>query len=327
MALFDLPLEALREYRATHEAPADFDDFWATTLRESRALDFPTRVEPVNNGLALVETADVTFAGFGGDPVRAWWHRPADTAPVAVVVEFMGYSGGRGLAHQQGEWPLAGCAHLLVDSRGQGWAQTRPGATTDPHGTGSAVPGQMTRGIEDPETYYYRRLYTDAALALDVARGLADGVPLFVAGGSQGGGLTIAAAALDRVGGGAAAGIVGAMPDVPFLCDFPRATTITGAHPYSELVTYLATFRDRVKQVFRTLSYFDGVHLAARAEAPALFSVALMDQVCPPSTVFAAFNAWASDEKSIEVYPFNGHEGGGVYQRAKQLDWLRDRIA
>lgn len=326
MAQFDLPLAQLREYRAAHEAPADFDDFWLATLASSRAKGWDTRVEAVDNGLTLVDTSDVTFAGFEGDPIRAWWHRPADREPVGVVVEFLGYSGGRGLAHQQGEWPLAGFAHLLVDSRGQGYAQTRPGATPDPHGSGgSAVPGQMTRGIDDPETYYYRRLYTDAALAVDVARGLAGtALPLFIAGGSQGGALTIAAAALDALANRGP--VAGALPDVPFLCDFPRATTLVDAHPYGEIVTYLATFRDRVDRTFRTLSYFDGVHLASRAHAPAIFSAALMDQVCPPSTVFAAYNAWGSDDKSIEVYPFNGHEGGGVYHRAAQLQWLRERV-
>ncbi|OCG74792.1 acetylxylan esterase [Microbacterium sediminis] len=326
MAQFDLPLDELRAYRATHEAPADFDDFWLTTLAAAREKGWETRVEPVDNGLAIVASSDVTFAGFAGDPIRAWWHRPADREPIGVVVEFLGYSGGRGLPHQQGTWPLAGYAHLLVDSRGQGYGQQWPGATADPHGSGgSAAPGQMTRGIEDPETYYYRRLYTDAALALDVARGLAGtGVPLFVAGISQGGGLTIAAAALDALAGRGA--IAGALPDVPFLCDFPRATTLVAIHPYGEIVTYLAAFRDRVDQTFRTLSYFDGVHLAARAQAPALFSAALMDEVCPPSTVFGAYNAWPSDDKAIEVYPFNGHEGGGVYHRAAQLEWLRARV-
>lgn len=326
MPQFDLPLDRLREYRATHDAPADFDDFWLSTLAAARGQGWETVVEPVDNGLALVATSDVTFAGFAGDPVRAWWHRPADREPIGVVVEFLGYSLGRGLPHQQREWPLAGYAHLLVDSRGQGYAHAHPGATADPHGSGgSAVPGQMTRGIEDPETYYYRRLYTDAALAVDVARGLAGAdLPLFVAGTSQGGGLTIAAAALDALAGRGA--LAGALPDVPFLCDFPRATTLVDAFPYGEIVAYLATFRDRVAQTFRTLSYFDGVHLAARAQAPAMFSAALMDQVCPPSTVFAAFHAWGSDDRSIEVYPFNGHEGGEVFHRAAQLRWLRDRV-
>jgi cephalosporin-C deacetylase len=78
--------------------------------------------------------------------------------------------------------------------------------------------------------------------------------------------------------------------------------------------------------VLRTLSYFDGVHFAARGRMPALFSVALEDQTCPPSSVFAAFNAWAHENKTIEVYDFNDHEGGGAYQEALKLRWLPARF-
>lgn len=319
MALFDLPLEALRDHRPDVAEPHDFDEFWAQTLAETRAAAWDAKVERVDNGLELVETSDVTFSGFAGDPIRAWWHVPAGRAPRAVIVEFIGYSGGRGLAHDVAAWPLAGYAHLLVDTRGQGWGHWRPGDTPDPHGSGSATPGKMTQGIEDPATYYYRRVYADAVRAVDTARALAGDIPLFVTGASQGGGITIAAAALSE-------GVAGAMPDVPFLCHFARATTITDARPYREIGEYLAAHRGRAEQVYRTLSYFDGVNLARRADAPTLFSAALMDIICPPSTVFAAFNAWGSEDRGIEVYPFNDHEGGGAFQRRAQLDWVAARL-
>ncbi len=75
--------------------------------------------------------------------------------------------------------------------------------------------------------------------------------------------------------------------------------------------------------MFRTLSYFDGVSFAARATVPALYSVALMDAVCPPSTVFAAYNP-LGPAPEIEVYPWNGHEGGGSPQQAVRPRMLRD---
>ncbi|GAA4188279.1 acetylxylan esterase [Microbacterium oryzae] len=321
MAHFDLPLDQLRSYRPDLPVPDDFDDFWARTLSESRAAGWAPRVERVDAGLSLVDVFDVAFAGFGGDAIAAWWQVPVGQEPRAVVVESIGYSGGRGHAHDTGAFPMAGVARLVVDTRGQGWNHgSGGGATPDPYGSGSHAPGVLTRGIESPETYYYRRAYTDAALAVDAARALAPGLPVFVTGGSQGGGLSIAAAAL-------AGDVAGAMPDVPFLCDFPRATTLVDSMPYAEVRTYLAAHRERVDEVYRTLSYFDGAILASRATAPALFSVALMDTVCPPSTVFAAYNAWGGEDRALEVYPFNNHEGGGGHQRAAQLRWLRDRLA
>ena len=97
----------------------------------------------------------MTFSGFGGDPIRGWFFVPAGTTePLPTIVEYIGYSGGRGLAHQVPSWPLAGYATFVVDTRGQGWFQGQSGATADPHGGGSVVPGFLTKGIEDPATYF-----------------------------------------------------------------------------------------------------------------------------------------------------------------------------
>ncbi|HEY5433799.1 MAG TPA: acetylxylan esterase, partial [Candidatus Limnocylindrales bacterium] len=194
-----------------------------------------------------------------------------------------------------------------------------PGATpdSDPEGMEPQVAGWLTRGIMDPSRYFYRRVFTDAAMAVTAARAhpAVDRDRVVVSGGSQGGGITLAAAALDGTA-------VAACVDVPFLCHWRRAATLTDDAPYSELRAYLSVYRDRVDQVFRTLSYMDGVNFASRATAPALFSVGLMDTICPPSTVFAAYNHYAGP-KDIRVWPFNGHDAGqvqGVHERIAFLD-------
>jgi cephalosporin-C deacetylase len=109
---------------------------------------------------------------------------------------------------------------------------------------------------------------------------------------------------------------------VPFLCHYRRAVSIQDSNPYGEISRFLLVHRDKVDQVFRTLSYFDGVNLAARAKAQALFSVGLMDEICPPSTVYAAYNHWRG-EKDIRIYHFNHHEGGGEYQAVEKVKFLR----
>ncbi|MEU3415142.1 acetylxylan esterase [Streptomyces sp. NPDC006658] len=319
MALFDLPLDELRAYRSESTEPEDFDAFWEKTLEQTREHDLDARFEPVETGLTTVEVYDVTFAGFGGHPVKGWLRLPAGaTGPLPVVVEFLGYGGGRGLPHESLLWASTGRAHFLMDTRGQGSAWGGGGATADPVGAAPAYPGYMTRGIEAPENYYYRRVITDAVRAVEAARShpLADATRTAVLGASQGGGLTIAVGAL-------VPDLVAVAPDVPFLCDFPRAVTLTDRHPYREIGLFLKTYRGRTAEVRRTLSYFDGVHFAARGRAPALFSAALEDQTCPPSTVFAAFNAWGHEDKTIEVYDFNDHEGGGPFHEAAKVRWLR----
>jgi cephalosporin-C deacetylase len=319
MPLNELPPDQLAEYAPHLAAPDDLDIFWAATLDGARASAKPPAFDRVDSGLTLVDCFDVTFSGFGGDPVRAWLHVPTGASgPLPIVVRFIGYGGGRSLPHEVSLWPLAGYGCLTVDTRGQGSAWS-PGDTPDPVGAAPSQPGFMTKGILDPYDYYYRRVYTDAVMAVEMARQhpLADPARVAVTGGSQGGGITLAVSSLVPE-------LWAVMPDVPFLCDFPRATRICEKDPYAEIVRYLSIHRDHVEQAFATLSYFDAAILVRRATAPALFSVALKDQICPPSTVYAAYNSYNGSKEIVE-YPFNDHEGGQVFHQARQLRWLAGR--
>lgn len=321
MAQFDLPLAQLQQYLPDREEAPDFDAFWADTLSTSRALSRPPVRERTSPELTGLIVEDVTFAGSGGDPIKGWFLRPAGaTEPLPCIVHYIGYSGGRGLAHQWTLYPSAGYAVFVMDTRGQGNAGL-PGDTADPAGSGPQVAGKMSAGLDSPETYYYRRVFTDAVLAVDTARALpeVDASRVVVAGMSQGGGIALAAAGLSE-------GLAGALVDVPFLSQYRRALQITDASPFAELKNYLISRRGFEEDVFRTLSYFDATNFAARATAPALFSVALCDAVCPPSTVYAAFNHYAGAEKDIAVYPYNGHEGGGPVHQARQLTALADLV-
>ncbi len=321
VALTDLPLDDLRTFRPDVAEPEDFDAFWERTLTESRALRTPSTLVLAETPIDQLIVEDLTFSGFGGEPIRAWVTRPKDETPRAAVVQFIGYGGGRGLAGEQLQWAAAGYVHVFVDTRGQGSSWGSGGDTPDPHGSAGAAPGFMTRGIDSPDTYYYRRVFTDAVLAIDAVREFAfvDPSRIAVTGGSQGGGISLAAAALHP-------DVAAVMPDVPFLCHFRRSVELTPVLPFPEIVRYLAVHRGEVDNVFRTLSYFDGVNFARRITAPALFSVALMDDVVLPSSVFAAFNHLASGDADIEVYPFNGHEGGQAVQWLRQTSWLAERF-
>ncbi|WP_157996940.1 acetylxylan esterase, partial [Streptomyces otsuchiensis] len=178
--------------------------------------------------------------------------------------------------------------------------------------------GFLTRGITDRDTYYYRRLMTDAARAVDAMRAhpAVDPGRIVVAGGSQGGGLALATAGLR--GDAVAAALI----DVPFLCHFRRGAQLASAGPYPELGHYLGhRLMADPEETFATLDYFDGLHFAPRAAAPALFSVGLMDPVCPPSTVFAAYHRYGGAAE-IAVWPFGEHTGGRAAQRERQLEWL-----
>ena len=322
MPRFDLSPAELATYAPEVREPADFDDFWNATIAASRQWDAAPEVRLLDTPYTLVDIFDVTFPGFGGDPVKAWLTLPAGAeGPLPAVVEYQGYGGGRGLPGERIGWAAAGYAHLFMDTRGQGSMWGSGGDTLDPHGTGPSSSGFMTRGIEDPVTYYYRRVFTDAVRAVDAVRTLpqVDADRVAVCGASQGGGIAIAAAGLSD-------GLVAVMPDVPFLCHFERAIGLTGDDPYQEVVRYLAVHRGAGERVFETLSYFDGVNMAKRADAAALYSVALMDTICPPSTVYAAFNRHDPATRQIEVYTHNGHEGGQAFQFPRQAAFFASLV-
>jgi cephalosporin-C deacetylase len=319
MAFFDLSLNELKTYCPDRDEPADFDLFWKSTLDEARGVSLNARFEKVDYGLVAQETFDVTFNGFGGQPVKGWLILPSQrSGKLPCVVEYIGYGGGRNFPIDWLLWASAGYAHFVMDTRGQG-SSWSAGDTPDLYAEGGNAhfPGSMTKGILDSKHYYYRRVFTDAVRAIEAARSYPeiDAAQIAVTGGSQGGGITIAVAGLDPF-------IIAAMPDVPFLCHYRRATEISDSYPYKEIAEYCHVHRDKVDTVFNTLSYFDGVNFSARAKAKALFCTGLMDQVCPPSTVYAAYNHWMG-EKDIRVYPYNGHEGGQSFQNVEKLKFLK----
>ena len=313
MAFFDLSGAELENYRPKVREPKEFDIFWSQTLADSRTKAADPVLQQASFGVSEFEVSDLRFSGYDGEEIAAWLMRPRQST--GVVIEYNGYGGGRGLPHERLWWPANGFSYIFMDTRGQGSAWGSGGVTPDNHGSAPAANGFMTKGLESKESYYYRRVFTDATLLVDAARQLDLGSDrIILCGGSQGGGITLAAAALSE-------GIAAALPDVPFLCHFERALSLTDGFPYKEIANYLSVHRDKVENSLDTLSYFDGVNFAKRSNAPALFSTALMDQICPPSTVFAAKNHYAG-KAEIEVYPFNGHEGGQGHHFLKQLDWL-----
>lgn len=360
MAFFDLSGPELAAYRGIVKKPADFVKFWSTQLAAAREWDLGATFRPVVSGLNRFTFYDGEYTGFGGQRVKCWYGLPVPAGPdgspldfddwdrqlrssapdgkFPVVVQYHGYGGGRGLPIDNIDFLSAGFGLLVMDLRGQG-ANWRRGDTPDggklpEGGLNPQVAGFMTRGILAPENHYFTRLITDAARAAEAAATAphADGSRTIMVGGSQGGALTIASAALTSNPAFAEASlkqgweapdsrVLAALPDVPFLCDVPRAIGLVDTVPYVEVAKYLQIHRAIEDRVLRTFSYLDGVNFAGHGNVPALFSTALMDDICPPSTVYAAFNAWAGP-KEIEVYRYNGHEGGQRDQFMKQLAFV-----
>lgn len=298
MPSIDLPIDQLWSYTPPETEPPDFEEFWALALREARSTALDVQLAPAAPPMVGVKTSRVSYTGLGNARISGWYVRPATGGPFPGVVSYHGYSMRAARPLELYTLAAQGVAVLSMDCRGQ------DGDTPDipPH-DGGHYAGWLTRGLRDPVTYYYRSVYTDSVRAIDalVDLGDVDDQRIAVLGVSQGGGLSLAAAALSGH-------VSFVWADIPFLCDFRRAVDLAPQAPYTELASYLKRHPDLNDTAFRTLSYFDIANHARRITCPARVTVALCDLICPPSTVFGAYARLASKDKDLVVMPYNGHE-------------------
>jgi cephalosporin-C deacetylase len=300
---FDMPLSQLKTYNGRNPRPSDFDSFWDTALGELKKLNAGVVLEPAPFAASFAECFDLYFTGTGGSRVHAKFLRPRNcSGKVPAVLMFHGYSGNSGAWIDKLPWVARGFAVAALDCRGQGGlSEDRGGAV------GNTLNGHIIRGLDDtPEKMMYHRLFLDTAQLASIVMNMPDIDPARVAamGGSQGGGLTLACAALEPR-------IKLAVPVFPFLSDYLRVWEMDLAKDaYNELKEYFRRFdplHRREMEVFTKLGYVDVQHLCPRITAEVLMFTGLMDTICPPSTQFAAYNKIRS-HKTMELYPDFGHE-------------------
>jgi cephalosporin-C deacetylase len=297
MPLVDMPLEQLKRYKPRLTRRKDFDAFWSRTLRAALAQPLNAALEPYAYPARGVRVRRASFDGFENGRIAGWLLEPESPGRHPAVVVYHGYSGRSPGVFQLLPWAGQGFVVLSVDCRGQNGSSTDGMVYPEGH-----RPGFMTAGILDKNAYYYRYVYADGVRALEVAASLetVDADRIGVLGGSQGGGLSLAAAAL------APKRVKLAAPAVPFLCHYERAVDMA-ENPYREIGEYIKAWPQRRDHVFETLSYFDTMNLADHIRGRVLVSVGLWDLICPPSTVFAVYNHMKC-RKEIAVYACTGHE-------------------
>ncbi len=305
MPLVDKPLAELKKYEGRNPRPADFDAFWDQSLAEMKSIDPQVELVPADFQTPAVECLHMYWTGVGGARVHAKLLRPrqAPAAPQPAVVIFHGYSGSSGDWHDKLAYANLGYTVAALDCRGQA------GRSHDVGGTpGNTLRGHIIRGLDGaPQGLLFRQIFLDTAQMAGIVMQMStvDETRVGAMGGSQGGGLTLACAALEPR-------IAQAAATFPFLSDYRRVWEMDLAKDaYHELREYFRWFdpqHKREDEVFEKLGYIDVQHLAPRIRAEVLFGTGLMDTICPPSSQFAAYNKIVS-AKHMELYPDFGHEG------------------
>jgi len=303
MPQIDKPLAELREYRGINPRPDDFDAFWDAALAGMRATDSHVELRPAKFQAPFAECFDLFFTGVGGSRIHAKYLRPKHAAePHPAILQFHGYSGDSGEWSDKLGYVARGFSVAAMDCRGQG------GISEDLGGVrGNTFKGQIIRGLDDePEKFTFRQIFLDTAQLAKIVGGFdeIDASRMGAMGGSQGGALTIACAALVPE-------IKRLAPVYPFLSDYQRVWEMDLAvEAYEEIRTYFRRYdplHTREREVFTKLGYIDIQHLARRIRGETLMGITLMDTICPPSSQFAVFNKITAPKEAV-IYPDYGHE-------------------
>ena len=303
MPVIDFPLEQLRGYQGTNPRPTDFDAFWTRALAELTSINPNIEMRPAAFQTPVAECFDLYFTGVRGARVHAKYLRPKKAAANApAVLMFHGYSGSAGDWADKLIYAASGFHVAAMDCRGQG------GESEDVGGVrGNTLNGHIIRGLADgPEHLLFRDIFLDTARLAQIVMEMpgVDADRVGAMGGSQGGGLTLACAALQPR-------IARLAPVYPFLCDYRRVWEMDLAKDaYEDVRAYFRHFdplHEREDEVFNTLGYIDVSQLASRIRGEVMMVTGLMDDICPPSTQFAAYNRITAP-KEMMIYPDYGHE-------------------
>lgn len=315
MPMLDMPLEQLKQYEGRNPKPLDFDEYWSRALDEMKAVDADVQLVESDFQVPTVDCFDLYFTGVRGARIHAKYIRPRNIEqPHPAILQFHGYSGNAGDWNDKLIYASLGFSVIAMDCRGQG------GSSEDTGGVkGTTQNGHIIRGLTDsPDNLLFRHIFLDAAQLAGIVMDMpeVDVNRVGVIGGSQGGGITMACAALEPR-------IKKLAPVYPFLCDYKRIWEMDQAKDaYLELRTYFRNFDPqhiREEEIFTKLGYIDNQFLASRIKGEVLMGVGLMDSICPPSTQFAAYNKITAN-KRLEIYPDFGHEGlPGLHDKIMQF--------
>lgn len=308
MPLIDLPLEKLKTYAGRSPLPDDFDDYWSRAIDEMKAVDAKVELKPAAFQTAFAQCDDLFFTGVKNSRIRAKLLRPKNavkesSGKVPAVCFFHGYTGRSPDWSELLTYPARGYVVAALDCRGQGGQSEDRGGVS-----GNTHHGHIIRGLEEGgEALLFRSIFLDCAQLAGLVMKMpeVDATRVGTNGGSQGGALSIACAALEpRIKKCAAM--------YPFLSDYRRVWEMDQAKDaYAELKTFFRHFdplHEREDEYFRRLGYIDIQNLAPRIRGDVLMACGLMDSVCPPSTQFAAYNKMTC-KKDVVIYPDFAHEG------------------
>jgi cephalosporin-C deacetylase-like acetyl esterase len=298
----------LEQLNAAPTAEADFAEFWARTRKQLDLIPLQTQIERIDSLEILNRHVfRVRLLSFDNVYIYGWYLVPKGRGNFPTILNIHNQPF---IYNSRMERLFPEFALFLLDVRGFGSSRSE----VDP-----GNPGYFVWNISDKEKYFCRGAILDCIRAVDflTSRSEVDTSRLGVIGNGLGGGLALAAAALDsRVKAVAA--------DSPLLMALDVVTKLT-ILPYHEIVQYLIAHPSEKKEIFKTLSYYDLINLAPLIRTPVLMSVMLEDRISPPISAAIVYNRIQGD-KMQKFYPRAGHGFTSNAHETMKAEWIKQQL-
>lgn len=279
--------------------PDDFDAFWTKQKQELAKVPMKTALTPATGAPKNVEAFDVQIDCLG-KPVSGYFGRPQQAKPKSLPAILHVHGAGVRSANLGSTFWAAnegGMLSLDINAHGIPNGQPKEFYTALENGE---LKDYRAIGNKDREKCYFKGMFLRVIRAIDFLTSQPewDGRTVIVYGASQGGFQALAAAGLDERVTFICAG-------VPAGCDHTgsAAKRISG---WPKIVPNDPDGKPNA-EALQTARYFDCVNFATRARCKgAAITVGFIDTTCPPTSVYAAYNA-LSVPKTIHSDVLSGH--------------------
>ena len=300
--------------KPTVEMPADFKVFWQKAIKDLSGIPMDPKVELIQAySTEKVNVYEVSFQNINSSRIYGILSVPKQEGKYPAVLKVP----GAGVRAYKGDVALAEQGIITLEIGIHGVPVTMPNEVYKNLSAGGLYQYPSVN-LDDKDNYYYKRVYLGCVRALDFLTSQAsyDGEHLAVYGGSQGGALSIVTAALDS--------------RVKYLgAYYPALSDVTGylnnrAGGWPHLFTKEKLATNNKIEKLETVKYYDVVNFAKQLTVPGYYSWGFNDEVCPPTSMYAAYNSIEAP-KELSIYKETGHNSVPE-QRQKMDAWLMSKL-
>lgn len=293
--------------RPSAPRPDDFDAFWnGMKAKVDAVLSAPVLTPVPRHTDDTIETYALTLENFNGTHVRCYFAKPRGTGPFPAFMEVHG--AGTYFIEPDLVARLARRGVMAVDMCPHDVELGLP-ETTYRELWDSQLKGYQRRGSDSRDRSYFLQMFCGnyRTARFITSQSEWDRAHFVVHGSSQGGGQCLATAYLCPE-------VTAMAANIAALCDH-TGPALGRAAGWPRWITYTAGAADPDQR--SAARYFDGVNFAQGIEAKGLMSMGFIDQVCPPSSVYTAFNVYKGPKRVVEK-PLIAHQISPLWREVSQ---------